>query len=102
MNIKYKMVYNSTCYDLVDHIVDTYKIDIDCYNEEHYKEKKDAVSIKVDAGTKLVPFIGAYNIDDEGKETLIGAMWGESDTKINEQSVKEFIKYIEYELSGNM
>lgn len=88
--IKFKMVYDDKSGYLVDYIVDNYDIDIECLDINHYKEKKIAISIKVAAGTRLDPFLGAYDEQDE----LIGAMWRES-IEFTEENIDLFIKHIE-------
>ena len=87
--IKFKMVYDDKSGHLVDYIVDNYDIDIECWDINHHKEKKIAISIKVAAGTRLDPFLGAYDENDE----IIGAMWRES-IEFTEENIDLFIKHI--------
>ena len=89
-NIKFKMVYNDESGYLVDYIVDNYNIEIECWDINHHKEKKTAIAIKVAAGTRLDPFLGAYDENDE----IVGAMWRES-TEFTEETIDLFLKHIE-------
>lgn len=62
------------------------KIEVISYDENNYKEKKDAIMLKASCGARLNPFCAIYNDDRE----LIKAFY----TEVGECTVKNIIEYI--------
>lgn len=74
-----KIVYNEDCQPLQNRITahlwqNFPKIQVETYDESHYKDKKKAIMIKASCGTRLVPFVAIY---DDNKE-LIKAFYSET------------------------
>lgn len=74
-----KIVYNEDCQPLQNRITahlwqNFPKIQVETYDESHYKDKKKAIMIKASCGTRLAPFVAIY---DDNKE-LIKAFYSET------------------------
>jgi hypothetical protein len=74
-----KIVYNEDCQPLQNRITahlwqNFPKIQVETYDESHYKDKKKAIMIKASCGTRLAPFVAIY---DDSKE-LIKAFYSET------------------------
>lgn len=65
-----KIVYNEDSQPL-QNMITAYlwenfpKIQVETYDESHYKDKKKAIMIKASCGTKLAPFVVIYNDNKE-------------------------------------
>lgn len=84
-----KIVYNEACQPfenrLVAYIWEHFpKIEVETYDELHYKDKKKAIMIKASCGTRLVPFVAVY---DNNKE-LIKAFYSEVGDCIADNIIK--------------
>lgn len=65
-----KIVYSETCLPLKNKVVAYIwekfpKIEVETYDELHYKDKKKAIMIKASCGTRLVPFVAVYDNNKE-------------------------------------
>lgn len=74
-----KIVYNENSQPLQNRITAYLweyfpKIQVETYDESHYKDKKKAIMIKASCGTRLAPFVAVY---DNNKE-LIKAFYSET------------------------
>ena len=65
-------------------------IEVVSYNEEHYKERKDAFQLKASCGARLTPFCAIYNDDKE----LIKAFYSE----VGECTIHNIIEYLKNEI----
>lgn len=87
-----KIVYSEDCLPLKNQVVAYIweklpGIEVETYDELHYKDKKKAIMIKASCGTRLVPFVAVYNDDKE----LIKAFYSE----VGDCTVNNIIKYLE-------
>lgn len=74
-----KIIYNEDCQPFQNKITaflwETYpKIQVETYDESHYKDKKKAITIKASCGARLLPFVAVY---DSNKE-LVKAFYSET------------------------
>lgn len=86
-----KIIYSEACMPFKNKIVAYIwekfpKIEVETYDELHYKDKKKAIMIKASCGTRLVPFVAVY---DNNKE-LIKAFYSE----VRDCTADNIIKYL--------
>lgn len=86
-----KIVYNESYLPfknkIVAHIWEKHpKMEVETYDEEHYKDRKKAIMIKASCGTRLAPFVAIYN---DSKE-LVKAFYSE----VGECVAENIIKYL--------
>lgn len=87
-----KIVYSEDCLPLKNQVVAYIweklpGVEVETYDELHYKDKKKAIMIKASCGTRLVPFVAVY---DDNKE-LVKAFYSE----VGDCTVNNIIKYLE-------
>ena len=66
------------------------KFNLVSYNEEHHKQRKDALQLKASCGARLLPFCAIYNDDKE----IIKAFYSE----VGECTVSNILEYIDNEI----
>lgn len=66
------------------------KFNLVSYNEEHHKQRKDALQLKASCGARLLPFCAIYNDDKE----MIKAFYSE----VRECTVSNILEYIDNEI----
>lgn len=66
------------------------KFNLVSYNEEHHKQRKDALRLKASCGARLLPFCAIYNDDKE----IIKAFYSE----VGECTVSNILEYIDNEI----
>lgn len=86
------IIYNNQTAEIADYIAGKYhlRFDITYINQDHPKEKKEAIYYKTNGGTKECPFLAAF---DEGNE-VVDALWGEV-TQITQEAIDSFFKKFE-------
>lgn len=87
-----KIIYSEDCLPLKNQVVAYIweklpGVEVETYDELHYKDKKKAIMIKASCGTRLVPFVAVY---DDNKE-LVKAFYSE----VGDCTVNNIIKYLE-------
>lgn len=85
-----KIIYSDICLSLKNriaaYILEKFpEIEVETYNESHYKNKKKAIMIKASCGTKLVPFVAIYN-----NKELVKAFYSE----VGDCTADNIIKYL--------
>lgn len=65
-------------------------IEVIAYNEDHYKEKKDAYMLKASCGARLTPFCAIYDDD----KNLIKAFYSE----VGECTINNIIEYLKNDI----
>lgn len=87
-----KIIYSEDCLPLKNQVVAYIweklpGVEVETYDELHYKDKKKAIMIKASCGTRLVPFVAVYDDDKE----LVKAFYSE----VGDCTVNNIIKYLE-------
>lgn len=87
-----KIIYSEDCLPLKNQVVAYIweklpGVEVETYDELHYKDKKKAIMIKASCGTRLVPFVAVYDTNKE----LVKAFYSE----VGDCTVNNIIKYLE-------
>lgn len=87
-----KIIYSEDCLPLKNQVVAYIweklpGVEVETYDELHYKDKKKAIMIKASCGTRLVPFVAVYDANKE----LVKAFYSE----VGDCTVNNIIKYLE-------
>lgn len=87
-----KIIYSEDCLPLKNQVVAYIweklpGVEVETYDELHYKDKKKAIMIKASCGTRLVPFVAVYDDDKE----LVKAFYSE----VGDCTVNNIVKYLE-------
>lgn len=62
------------------------KVQIETYDEDHFKDKKKAIMIKASCGTRLAPFTAVYDANKE----LIKAFYSE----VGECTIENILNFL--------
>lgn len=69
---------------------DFIRFNVVSYNENHHKQRKDALQLKASCGARLTPFCAVYNDDKE----IIKAFYSE----VGECTILNILEYIKNEI----